>query len=295
MTKRLNIYYLFGFLVAVYFCAFLSAPSHFVIKLNLLSKLEQLPLLLPYLIIWLVGFYGYDRLKSYGSRIKNSSDGKQINLIANGVLVLALWPPLSSILSVLTGATLVHPMGSTDRLIVIDAYFNIIWPFIGFWFVSLGARGLSELINLRASFKALNIVAAIVCVLGVLFTQSISYAYKRDPSNFNEPYWLVLSTLVVPYIYMWFLGMMATYYIFQYKRLSPGVVYRFGWINLSAGIGGVLLLSIILEFAYTLEIKFAKASLVSFMTLDFIFLILYAAAFGFIAKGAKQLKRIEDI
>src|SRR5204863_2480247 len=62
-------------------------------------KILSIVIALPLVAIWGVGFYGFYRYDCYADTIRNTKDGVYHRSIANGLFVLALSLPISTILS----------------------------------------------------------------------------------------------------------------------------------------------------------------------------------------------------
>ena len=300
MKLKARIYYLYIALVLLYAgLTFLVPPPAAALQKYHVSLLQlrliDITVLIPYFLIWLAGFYGYDRLKNYCQHIKGSRDGKQVNLLCKGILLLVLWPALSSI-----AASIFDPMSrkylaERGTFTIINEYFNLIWPLVGFILIESGARGLSELAKLRPSQRSTHVIALALIASGVLYGYLVSYAFNQSRANYYLPYWVVLATLVIPYIYMWFLGLLAAYQVYLYQRKVSGVVYRRSWKLLSLSIGAIIVLQILVEYANTIITKLAALSLGWYVLLIYIVLGCLAVGYILLAKGAKKLRRIEEV
>jgi hypothetical protein len=64
---------------------------------------------------------------------------------------------------------------------------------------------------------------------------------------------------------------------------------------LAKGIGGVILISILIQFLTTASARLNRLNLTPLLIIVYCLLLLYGIAYGFIAVGAKRLKRIEEV
>jgi hypothetical protein len=300
MKLQTRIFYLYAVLVVVFICLiFFVPPSHAdLVRYHLTAvrfRILGTMVAIPYCVIWLAGFFAYYKLKLYSNQIKDTKDGRHVYKISRGVLLLVLWPPFMSILGIIVEGVSMHHMHAMHALKVINGYFNLVWPLIGFIIISNGARGLSELVKARPSQRAINALAVLIIALGVLYGYLASYGYQHTPHAYDLPYWLVLSTLVAPYIYMWFIGGLSAYEIYMYHHKSAGVLYRQSWRWLALGIVGIIAIQVLVQYATTLDYQLAKLSLIWYLLSVYAMLTLLAAGYLLVAQGAKELQRIEEV
>jgi hypothetical protein len=258
-------------------------------------QLLNLSVTIPYMLIWLAGFYGYQKLAAYAGRIKKTKDGKHVNLLAKGIFMLVLWPPLSSILATSATALKLSYPGVEAAGVLINGYFNLLWPFIGFILIGTAARRLTDLAKLRPTARAVHMFGILVITLGVIYAQLVSYAYDESPGRFHMPYWVVVLTLVIPYIYMWFVGLWATHLLYLYQHKVPGVIYRRSWRLLSLSVGAIIIMQIIIQYLGTIVSKLAEMSINKYVLVIYVVLILLAVGYILLARGAKRLQKIEEV
>jgi len=258
-------------------------------------RLLDFTLIVPVVAIWLVAFYGYDKLHTYSQLIKNNKDGKQVLRISHGLLAFAIGLPFASILSGALSLIAQHHTSFTAGATIISNYAGLLYPLIAFLFISVGARGLSEISKSRPSLKALNIVALIVIVIGVVFCDLIAAAHHNLRISYHLSYSLVMLTLAIPYMYMWFLGLYAAVEIYLYSRRVAGIVYRRSWNQLALGLGSIILVSILLEYLNTLSGWLTSLSLPGLLLLLYVLLLLFGSAFIVVALGTKKLMKIEEV
>lgn len=298
-SLKTRLAFLYAILVLIYAALLFLVPpkpgdlEKYDITLTQL-RLIDVTVIVPYALIWLAGFYGFLKLKEYSSRIRRSKDGRAINQMANGVLLLVLWPPLSSILATALNWLVLELPGADGVRIIINNYFNLLLPLAGFSLISVGARALSDLVKVRPSQRAINLLVLVLIGLGVAFGALISSAVDHS-TYYPLPYWLVLATLVVPYIFMWFLGLTSAYWIYLYRQKTPGVVYRRSWGLLALGIWAIITMQIIVQYASTLAAQLDKLSFSWLVLVVYIVLILLSVGYILVARGARNLQKIEDV
>lgn len=261
------------------------------------ARLLDFTLIAPTFVMWFAAFYGYDKLHRYSQLIKKNQDGKQVSRLAYGLLVLAIGLPLeSTISSVLKLIAQSHP-SVAGLAIAVPHYIDVIYILIAFLFISSGIRGLSDLSRSRPSVIVRHSVVLVVIFSGVIFCNLIARAHDHHtlPASYNLSYSLVMLTLAVPYMYIWFLGLSSIAEMYEYSKHVVGVVYRKGWNRLAFGLGSIILLNILLQYLSTLYGWLNDLSLAGLLTLLYVLLFLLAGGFIVLALGARDLMKIEEV
>jgi hypothetical protein len=295
-----KIFYLYVVLVIVYagLTLLLPAPIQTLHRyhLSILElRLLDITIIVPLALIWLAGFYGYAKLKTYSMGIRRARDGRHVDKIASGVLLLVLWLPLSSIVANLLHFIAYKHPSTTAATVVIDNYFNLLVPLAGFIVIGIGVEGLARLARLHLIHRSLNILAGILVVVGVFYSYLVVSTDNRLLSLYHLPLAVVLLTLVVPYIYMWYMGLLAAYKLYLYRQKVAGVVYRKSWGLLAFGISAIIGIQIVLQCIVTLTTQLNRLSLGWLLIFIYILLILIAIGYVLIAQGAKNLQKIEEV
>lgn len=306
MIRKNYILYSYIVLVLLYFgIIFLTPPAAATLHRYHLTattlRLLDVTIALPLAFIWYMALYGYARLKSYSQLIKTSKDGRQIVKITQGLMVLALGLPLSAVISAILKYIADNHAQLTGLSSVISNYVNLLFPLIAFVIISGGTRGLSELVKARPTARATHALILGFVVIGVGYCYFVLAAVRTpslahtDNTVYHLPVWAVLLTLVVPYLYMWFIGLFSAYQIYLYNHKVAGVLYRRSWTLLAAGVGSVILTSIVLQYLTSLSDRLNRLSLGAVLLVVYILLLLLALSYGVVALGAKKLQQIEEI
>ena len=244
--------------------------------------------------IWFVGFYGYAKLQAYSRLIHTEKDGKQVARLAQGIFLLVLWLPVSSDTSTVLNYFAVRHLGLLSAATIIENYINLLFPLAGFIFISMGARGLSELVRQRPSYKATNLLVVLLVYIGVVYYHLSASTYHRD-DVYHMSIWLISMTLVAPYIFMWFIGLLAMYEIYSYRLKVKGSVYRKGWATLALGLGWLIVTSIGFQYLTTLAAHLKKLDIYWLLFIVYSLLLVLTVGFVLIALGARKLKKIEEV
>jgi hypothetical protein len=244
--------------------------------------------------IWYAGFYGYAKFRNYADIIRNTKDGEHVDKLSKGLLLLVLWLPVSSIVSsALNYLGLRHP-SSLHNVTIVNHYVGIVFPLAAYIFIALGARGLSQLARQRPSFLTTNILSLVLVYIYVIYIRLVASTQHRG-LVYQLPIWLILLTIVAPYIYMWSIGALAAYELFLYSRKSPGLVYRKSWRLLALGFGWLIVTSIAFQYLTTLTARMQHLSLYSLLGIVYALLAVLSAGFVLIALGTRKLQKIEEV
>jgi hypothetical protein len=263
-------------------------------------KALMLTIVIPYLVIWGIALAGYLRLSAYASKIRNSRDGDAFQTIATGVLWLALWLPVSAVLSSLTTQIYQEHGSMTAGLVIFSNYVNLAILFPAFYIVHRGSQKLLGVIKLREHISIRSVV--LIVAFSALYTMLVLQdPARRVPSGaattaaYYQPDWLIVVTIVIPRLIMWFFGIQAVYNIYRYMNNVKGSIYKDALRVFANGIAGVLVVSIVLRCMQSLSSQMGALSLVLVLVIVYALLLAISVGYIFMAMGAKRLSQIEDL
>lgn len=299
MNDKLKVLYSYLLLVILYAGGTLLLPpakgtlrKYHISLLHL--RMIDLTIVILYAAIWLCGFYGLYRLMQYSKLIDKNKDGKPVVKITIGIGLLAFWLPVSAVFNVYSQYLAQRHPGLNEAVAITQNYVSLLLPLIGFIFISLGTRGLNELTKKRPTLRETNIIALLVIFIGVFYVHLVSTTHNRlSVYHLNIIY--ILLTLVIPYIYMWFLGVLSFYEIYMYRRHVAGIVYRKSWQLLAFGTASIIVVSILIQYLTTISMRFNKLSLDWILLIIYMLLILLAVGYVLIAFGVNNLQKIEEV
>lgn len=289
----------FGILAALYLILTLALPpSHMTMNLYHLSALQYRVLifvvLLPVIAIWLAAFYGYWKIKEYASLIEDTLEGPAYRFIADGMMWLAWGLPIPAIISAVVSAIANNNPGFYEASVIITNYANLIVPFIALHILSSGSRTLLERANLRISIITTKLLVLLFVILGSVYCYYVFHDTSRAHSVYFLPNWLLLFTIVVPYLYAWFMGLLAAYEINLISHHSGGLLYKQALQHLARGLTIIVASSIGLQYLRSL-LSPKGLSLGYILVVIYILLFIIGAGYALMAYGAKKLKRIEEV
>lgn len=296
MGSRSKLFYLYIVFCALYTATFLVPRQ--ISSLPQLSYSDYLILgltvLVPQLIIWYVAFYGYAKLKHYSLLIKGTNDGRQVAYITSGILLLALSLPVNSILSGLY--SLIESNSNSDfyALAVVKNYIMLLLPLAGFVYISRGAHGLSRLTKRKPRLRTTYGLTALLVIVSVIYCYAMFTSPNLD-AIYHMPDWLVALTIVAPYLFTWFIGIVAAYKIHLYGRNAPGKLYQRTWTMLATGIGSIVVMQTVVQYVSTITLQFSSLQIVRLFITIYILLAALALGYALVAIGAKRLQKIEEV
>ncbi|HSW37112.1 MAG TPA: hypothetical protein VLG37_01945 [Candidatus Saccharimonadales bacterium] len=282
----------------------LLPSSHATRQTYHLSSLQYhvllLLVILPVLLIWFAAFYGYAKLQEYAHLIQDTTEGPDYQRIASGVKWLAWGIPIPSFVSlVLNAITDSHP-GFRSPSIIVSIYLNLLIPLVAFTLISTGTRGLLDKarIRLRANEIKLTILAFVVIGVGFcyLIFQHLDLRYANSARNpYYLPLWLVITTITIPYLYTWMIGLLSCYEMHLIAKQTKGVLYQKAIRRLSVGLVSIIGTSIALQYLRSLMPRSGYLALGVALIMTYLVLVLAAIGYALIAYGAKKLKKIEEV
>lgn len=291
---------------AAYLIALLTIPADAsVLKKYDLSPFQAralgLSIALPLIAVWSLALGGLRRITRYALKIQKQNEGPGFMLISQGLGVLVLGQPLSSFVSTsLNYVARENPSLTAASQIIIN-YLSLLVISVGFYII---ARGTHQL--LLKSDKKSESSPIFWRVFLIIFSVIFVYVTFTNPARtvvvpgvqkavYYLPDWLIATTIVIPYIVTWYLGLIAVYQLYAYSRLTKGILYKQALRLISHGLGFIIVGSILIRFVSRLNFFFNDAELKILLTVIYLIVVSISVGYIYIAVGAKKLKRIEDV
>jgi hypothetical protein len=309
MVRKLNSYYvLLAVLALTYVSIMLLIPPdpktleryHLT---PLTSKLINLTIVIPFVVIWGIAMYGVVQLKKYTLHIIKSTDGKALHTVANGLLILALSLPVSGITSGMLNYTASQQDSmSLSIMTIIRNYLNLGLFIAAFLLIWNGAKALVAHLKQKPS-NTIDIFASLtIVILGAVYSYlALTNPNKVVPSETTGRalYYLsdpaILLTIIIPYVLAWYIGLKSALYINYYREKVSGVLYKQFLKFLALGITFVVLASIATQFISAVSAGIVNLKLLPLLMLVYVLVAVIAVGYIFIAMGAKRLKKIEEV
>lgn len=263
----------------------------------------KLTIAIPLLAIWFAAFYGYDKFKHYAAAIHTSQDGVAFNHIANGLGALAVSMPVASILSTISTYVAVNAPDSQPAMTIVRNYAAIFLALVAFWLIHKGSRSLKKVtVRKKWRYQYDDFVVMLTAFLAVFYTYLIFHNPERQVpageawrATYYLPDWLVLFTIILPYLFIWHLGFQAVLNIHTYAGSVKGVLYKQMLGFLEKGMIGIILLSVVLQLLINFGSLFRSMSLGPLLGIVYLLLIVMTVGYVYVAVGAKRLQKIEEV
>lgn len=259
--------------------------------------LLQLTIIVPLLVIWLVAAHGAASFQRYAWLIRGSADGRALQLISVGLMILVAFYILQSLLTEIplyfSGKWQLYP------LLMLANHVPVMLALLGFLVILAGAWKLRDLTVRRLAPGGLAAIVFPYAVLGLLFAWLFSRSLPGAPDQngipkFAEPGQMPVVTVAIPYLFAWLAGILAITIIAEYARTIHGTIYRRALKDLVRGLTGVLGFSIVIQLVQLSSGVFAGLRLGVILFILYSLIVLYAVGFLFIARGARKLSLIEE-
>jgi hypothetical protein len=260
----------------------------------------QLSLVLPIIAVWFIALWGSLRFKRYALSIYQGADGRALNSIANGLLVLVAELATGSLLQACS-RFLLH-WASAATITITTNYIAVGLSLISFGLIYRGAWRLVKLVQFRGfrrnQLVALVLLAAIGILYGWLLAHNPDRLHSLDPGKivpYYLPDWLLLLTIVLPYIMVWGFGLIAAVAIRSYQHYAVGILYRKPLARLSVGLAAIILSLILLQLITALGPSLVRLGLEPILALLYALILVYAVGHVLVALGARRLAKIEEV
>jgi hypothetical protein len=303
-VKRTRLYIIVFFaLISLYLLiALLLPPDPAAAARYHLSLLQirilSLSIVVPILAIWSALFYGFITIKRYVELIQHNTDGKALLDITKGLQWLTFGlPALAIINSLMNYYARVH----TDfkpASVIIQNYQSLILYLISFVFISRGAYSLSRYVQKKSNPGEQRVWVLLHIVLSVVYTylilnRPIHAAGQRQV--YYLPNLIIITTLAIPYLILWYMGLHSAYRIYFYAKTVKGILYRRALAYFAVGVSFIILSTIVLQLVTTLSARLDRLSLAPLLLVIYLLLILISVGYIIVAVGANRLKRLEEV
>ena len=299
MTKKFAVHYYFTGCVLLYLLITLWTPVdpkaiHQYHLTTTQVHLLSVGIIVPVLLIWCLALYAYKRLTDYSSLISNHKDGKLIRLVGQGVGVLALGSPTTAVINSFMTFLSRHRASLLTPSLIITNYFTLIIPLLAFIIIGMAARRLTSNTKYRLSQTMTNALLIAFTCLSVAYCYFI-FSNQHITTVYKLPLSILALTVVVPYIFTWFTGMLAVTDLLIYSAKAQGLLYRKGWQFLAYGLGLVILSSIAIQYTTTLTERLSKLHVGWLLGIIYLLILLIASGYVLIARGSNYLKKMEEV
>lgn len=251
---------------------------------------------LPLVIVWCTAFFGYASLADYAEKIGDSSEGISFRSIARGLKWLSWGLPISGCVDItLGGITHLNPQLQSISLII-SHYVYLVISLVAFTYMSDGSRGLRDIVKQLPSKNAIRGMIGMCIIISVTYCSvTLDTVANQHPNSYRLPLWLILLTIIIPYLYAWLMGFFAVFEISQYRHTIRGLFYKQALQLLAAGTGFAIVASVALQFLSSSSPYLRIIMLNWRLVVSYLIMITFAVGFLLIMVGVAKLKKIEEI
>ena len=289
-----------GYVILILILPPSEAGKHAYHLSSLGYRAALLAVALPSMLAWVAAFVGAARLRQFVGVVSASREGSHFEKLAGGATWLAWSLPVPSIVSLLFSTAASEWPGVHTATTIVGNYLYLILPLVGYSLMGDASRALINQARLKFSIANIRAIIFTFLAAGVLYCylifRRLDLTSLGSADNiYRLPVWLVVLTIIVPYLYAWFAGLLAAYEITLFSRHTAGVLYRQALQPLVVGLTIIILSSIALQyFSSVLPVR-DHLVLDSRLILTLILRLIEAAGFLLMALGATRLKRIEEL
>ena len=295
---------IYGFITFITPTSAKSLAKYHISSLGL--HLVSLSITIPIVIIWIIAFYGFIKFKAYAKSIDDRPDGKFLGKVALGLEVLAIYLVLSSIVSSIGSYISLKHLSQVPREVIVANYLAVIFYGLTFYLTLKGANGLSKTTKKSYNYLKLKWWTVVYLLLAAGYAYlAMTSKFKSTPATdtthglYYLPNWLILISVILPTILIWFAGLQTVSLLAYYRKNTQGRIYKQSLSKLTTGLSIVIVLTISLQFLGIIVQRYsnglANLSLPAILLIVYILVIAIAVGYMVIALGAKNLKRLEEI
>lgn len=293
---------LFAILILTYLgLNLLIAPTKEVLQhydLTLLhARVLTASFVIPIAIIYTIGAYGAIKMKQYSLLIKSSKEGKYFNRFSNGLLILVLAQAITSVSNSLVSIVALHKLAWLPTVTVLNNYMVLLLTGFSLAVIALAAKNLISLLPKKSSGWEQHIIMLIFVALSAAY----SYLIVAQPIHttlarrtYFMPNWLVLITIAIPYLYVWYMGFWGAYQLFNFQKRVKGLIYKNSLVYVAGGLALVISSSIVIRILATISAQINRLKLTPILFIIYGFLLLIGVGFILITLGTRKLRRIEE-
>ncbi len=303
LAFRVTYITLFSLLTISYILlSFLPSPLKTALKMYNLTpssyRLLILPIISLVVISWIAGLYGALTFRSYSRLIGGTKDGEAIRMISIGLLILVIVQPLGANIAAIAGLIDRSHVNLVPTLTIMTNYTTILLTALYAGTIAIGAERLIKLLKGKVKAWPQSVWVAAFIIASSLYSYFIVIEPIHTPLArriYFLPNWLLLVSVAIPYLLIWYIGLSAVYKIYLYNRNVRGWVYKNALNYLAAGIALVIATSIITRVLTTVSNKLSQLSLTPVLFVIYGLLLINALGFVLIAFSAKDLRKIEEV
>lgn len=308
MNKKRTIYTVWALLAITYLViAFVLQPDSATMAKYHLSatavRVLSLAIIAPIVASWTAAVYGMVHMGRYANKIKDSNDGKGIAYLAWGLAVYSFGQIITAIISRLLVYLVTQHELNTSVMTIVNTHLTALVAVVSFGLFLFGSSKLLTTLKkakVQTSYSFISglVLAIISALYGAATLANPSRTVATGSSinaSFYMPDWLIVTTIVLPYVIVWACGFFAVLFLRAYARNVGGAIYRRALSKLNTGFLIIIMSSISLQFLGAANAVISGWALNAMLALLFVLVLVIVAGYFYIAVGAKALSKLEDV
>lgn len=255
---------------------------------------------LPILAVWCAAFYSYRRLINYAKQISDTKEGEHFMTLAKGMRWIAWGLIIPAVISTLLNTIANHNSDFLAPALVITNYLYVIVSLIAFTYIGKATHNLTQQSSVHLSVRSIRLLIGSLTALGVVFC--VLTASKLNGTSLTDSYnayylpnWAIWTTVVVPYLYAWFIGLVAALELVVIARKTSGIIYKQALQLLAAGLVLIIVSMCSLQYFRSVVPRTGHLTIGASLITTYAIYGVNLAGSALLATGVKRLKRIEDI
>lgn len=266
------------------------------------AKFLALTFAIPVAVIWMIGSYVYAKFRDYVSSISKDKDGRAFSTISIGLLFLCLWLPISTIFSNISNYVYRMHSSWTIPLVIVNNYLNLLIVLAA---LALIYKGSSEMISLEQNRKA-SLSRYLIFIPFILISELFVFLSLNNPARqfptpdvhvagYYLPDWLLVGTIIIPYILAFYYGFFAVLNLYIYRRKVRGVIYKDSLDNFAKGLLCIVSSIILIRYLASLSTAFSNSTVKTILLIIYLLLAILLLGFILFARSVKKLEKIEKV
>lgn len=297
---------LFIFLLLVFIASTFLLPANPLTKSTYNFNDTQYHLVLfmariPYIMAWIAIFMAFRSLVNYTKRIIDTPEGTDFLAITKGMRWIAWGGIIPLLLSTFLYAIAngINPDFRASAIILTN-YFYVIIALVAFTYISSGAHTLSLRSKAAFNLSQVRVLIFLLVGLSVLFCLLIAGQLQMESlgHSFNSyylPNWLIWVTIVVPYLFAWFVGLYAALLIIKSAHSTSGVIYRQALQLVAVGLFVTIVGLVARQYFTSIVPRTGHLTIGFALIMTYSVYAVQAAGAVLLVIGAKRLQKIEEI
>ena len=288
------------YLFTIIFLPANSATVHTYNFSNFEYRFILLAIGLPLMLIWLAAFYGSKKLLDYAITIKKTPEGAYFEQLAYGCLWLAWSIALPLVTSTLLGSLANTWPELKPASVIIANYLALVLPLAAFTIIGNATWHLLKTTKARLSLMSIRVLVLLTITIGSIycyttFNGSVSTELSNSDNAYYLPTWLIIISILIPNIYLWFVGLFAVYKLSLFSQQARGVLYKKALRLVVIGLVAVIFSLVALQYVVGVQPRDWHLMLNAELLIILFLRLLSGFGFALLALGAIRLKRIEDV